>query len=151
MDMKNLANITESIEDHLVFYHSFLEDTYKSNLEQIIMEIDNYKDIINQLKMNELSKRLIDINNAYMNSKNTIKNLYELKDCINEYHDTLHKYNYDQSTILITLQEDSNYSENRSKNNLLDYIICKNNVIHKKNKVLEAIENIPEIKKEYYS
>ena len=149
--MKKLADINESIDDLLVFYHSFLEDTYKSNLEQIIIEINDQKDIINQLKMNELSKKLIVVNNAYINSENTIKNLYELKHCINEYYDVLHKYNIDQSTILIRLLEDINYSENRSKNNLLDYINCKNNVIQKQNKVLEYIENIPEIKKEYYS
>ena len=151
MNTDKLANICQTIDDHLLFNHVFPNDIYIGTLEEIVADIDNEKNIIKQTKINEYSKKLIDANNLYNNSQKSITKLYDLRYRINEYHDAVNTYNNNKLTIINMMQENRNYSENRSEYDLLEYITSKNNVIHKQNKVLEAIDTIPDIKNEYYS
>ena len=150
MNKDKLDNVSNVIDDYLIFNNVFPNDIHTSTLEETIMDIDNEKNIINQTKMTQYCNKVIDANNRYNNSQKTITNLYNLKYLINEYNEALSMYNTNKRTILITMKENRNYCDSRSEFNLLEYIISKNNVIQKQNKVLEAINNIPDMKKEYY-
>jgi hypothetical protein len=150
MNKEKLDNVYMKIDDYLVFNNVFPNDIHTTTLEETLMDIDNEKDIINQTKMTEYCNKVIDANNRYNNSQKTITKLYNLKYLINEYYEAINIYNTNKRTILITMQENRNYSDNRSEYDLLEYIASKNSVIQKQNKVLEAINNIPDMKKEYY-
>ena len=150
MNKEKLDNVYMKIDEYLVFNNVFPNDIHTTTLEETIMDIDNEKDIINQTKMTEYCNKVIDANNRYNNSQKTITKLYNLKYLINEYNEAVNIYNTNKRTILITMQENRNYNDNRSEYDLLEYIACKNSVIQKQNKVLETINNIPDMKKVYY-
>ena len=154
MDTDKLNNVCLLIDDYLVFNQVFPNDIYTGTIEEIITNIDNEKDIINQTKINKYSKQLIEAINAYNTSQKTITKLYDLRYHINEYYEAVNIYNKNKLIINIKMQkmqENINYSEDRTDSDLLEYINSKNNVIQKQNKVLEVIDTIPNIKKEYYS
>jgi len=151
MNTDKLDSVCQLIDDYLVFNQVFPNDIYTGTVEEIITYIDNEKDIISQTKINEYSKQVIEANNVYNTSQKTITKLYDLRYRINEYYEAVNFYNKNKLIIKIKMQENRHYSDNRTEGDLLDYIISKNNVIHTQNKVLEAINAIPNIKKEYYS
>jgi hypothetical protein len=151
MDTDKLNNVCLLIDDYLLFNQVFPNDIYKDTLEEIITNIDNEKDIINQTKINEYCKKLIEANNVYNTTQKTITQLYDLMYRINEYYEAVNIYSKSKLTINIKLQEDRHYSEDRSVGNISEHINLRNNVIEKENKVLEVIDTILYIKKEYYS